>query len=74
MARDFKPGSIALFKLSNSYYVHVVTSSKRVKVSSKGFPGKYFPISLRFGDFASILHSFFRYTIIIIVKDLDGKY
>ena len=63
MARDFKPGSIALFKLSNCYYVHVVASSKRAKVSSKGFPGKYFRISLRFGDFASILHSWFRYTI-----------
>ena len=30
--KDFEAGSIALFKLSNSYYVHAVVSSKRLKV------------------------------------------
>ena len=32
VSKNFKTGSIALYKLSGSYYVHAVTTAKRAKV------------------------------------------
>lgn len=32
VAKDFETGSIALYKLSSSYYVHAITTAKRAKV------------------------------------------
>ena len=34
---DYHHGSLALYKLSNSYYIHGITAVKRVKVKSQYF-------------------------------------